>query len=96
MLCIPQVEEAHGDIVQQGQSEVVDDTWNHFVCFVSRNGRLYELDGRKAAPIDHGPTSGDTFLRDAAAAVKEFMARDPEELRFTIVALARNTGEELE
>ncbi|VEL24896.1 unnamed protein product [Protopolystoma xenopodis] len=27
----------------------------HFVCFLPIRGRLYELDGLKSAPIDHGP-----------------------------------------
>ncbi|CAF0829808.1 unnamed protein product [Brachionus calyciflorus] len=27
----------------------------HFICFVPINGRLYELDGLKPYPVDHGP-----------------------------------------
>lgn len=27
----------------------------HFICFVPINGRLYELDGLKPFPVDHGP-----------------------------------------
>lgn len=34
----------------------------HFVCLTERDGRLYELDGNKKQPIDHGKTSKDTFL----------------------------------
>jgi ubiquitin carboxyl-terminal hydrolase L3 len=49
---------------------------------------LYELDGRKSFPINHGITTPETLLEDACAVVKQFMARDPEEVRFTIVALA--------
>lgn len=52
------------------------------------DGCLYELDGRKVFPINHGPSSADTLLEDATAVVKKFMARDPEEVRFTVVALA--------
>lgn len=52
------------------------------------DGHLYELDGRKAFPINHGPSTADTVLEDATAVVKKFMERDPEELRFTIIALA--------
>ena len=61
---------------------------------------IYELDGRKDTPINHGTiskilsTEGDAaglkerFLDAAIKVVKdEFIARDPEELRFTFTAL---------
>lgn len=51
------------------------------------------LDGRKPYPINHGASSKDTLLEDACRVVKEFMARDPEEVRFTIVALAATPSE---
>lgn len=52
------------------------------------DGTLYELDGRKSFPVKHGATTPETFVQDAAGVCKEFMARDPEELRFTVMALA--------
>ena len=36
--------------------------------------------------------AGSTLLADACKVVKQFMARDPGELRFTIVALAEAGG----
>ncbi|KAL2729436.1 ubiquitin carboxyl-terminal hydrolase [Vespula squamosa] len=60
----------------------------HFVAFVQKNGTLYELDGRKLAPVDHGPTTRETLLEDSVRVCKEYMARDPSEMRFTVVALA--------
>lgn len=54
------------------------------------DGTLYELDGRKTFPIKHGVTSDESFVQDAARVCKEFMDRDPEELRFTVMALAAN------
>jgi hypothetical protein len=48
----------------------------HFVCFVPVDGCLYELDGRKDTPINHGATTADSFLADAAKVIKEqFMVR---------------------
>lgn len=35
----------------------------HFVALVHRDGRLWELDGRKSFPIDHGPTSPERLLQ---------------------------------
>ena len=67
---------------------MLDDTNQHFVAFVAREGRLFEFDGRKECPIDHGPTSETTLLEDATAVIQTFMDRDPEELRFTMVALS--------
>jgi ubiquitin carboxyl-terminal hydrolase L3 len=51
-------------------------------------------DGRKAFPINHGPTSADTLLEDACKVVRQFMERDPEEVKFTIVALCKTPPEE--
>ncbi|XP_037049589.1 ubiquitin carboxyl-terminal hydrolase-like [Bradysia coprophila] len=59
----------------------------HFVAFIEKDGELYELDGLKSFPIKHGPTTKENFLKDAAKVCKEFMARDPNELRFTVSAI---------
>lgn len=47
-------------------------------------------DGRQSVPVNHGPSSPETFLEDATRVCQEYMARDPDEVRFTIVALASN------
>ncbi|KAJ3157563.1 Ubiquitin carboxyl-terminal hydrolase isozyme L3 [Geranomyces michiganensis] len=68
----------------------------HFICFVQKEGRIYELDGRKPFPIDHGPATvgnstgakaGDV-LADAVRVIKQFTARDPDNLNFTVIAFA--------
>jgi len=80
---------AHEAAASEGQSEQIsEEVDTHFVCFTHVDGSLYELDGRKAFPINHGATSPSTLLADACRVVKEFMDRDPAEMRFTIVALA--------
>ncbi|XP_072478382.1 ubiquitin carboxyl-terminal hydrolase isozyme L3 isoform X1 [Notamacropus eugenii] len=60
----------------------------HFIALVHVDGHLYELDGRKPFPINHGKTSDDTLLEDAIEVCKKFMERDPEELRFNAIALS--------
>lgn len=87
-------EAEHAAVVSEGQSAVVDDTHQHFAVFVERGGVLWELDGRKGGPVPHGPTAAATLLRDAVAVVKGFMARDPDELRFTLIAMCEAPPQE--
>lgn len=82
------IERAHSIAVSVGQSDVVEDTSLHFITILEKNGRLLELDGRKVGPIDHGPSSADTFAQDAAELIKKFIDRDPTSLQFSIMALA--------
>lgn len=35
---------------------------HHFIAFVHKGGCLYELDGRKEFPINHGPSAPETLL----------------------------------
>lgn len=82
---------SHEAAAQQGQTaapSLDDEVALHFICFTRVEGRLLEFDGTKPFPIDHGPTSDDTLLEDSVAVVQQFMARDPDNLNFTIVALA--------
>jgi ubiquitin carboxyl-terminal hydrolase L3 len=67
------------------------DVNTHFIAFVEKDGHLYEMDGRKSTPINHGETSQATLLNDSMAVMKAFMARDEGEIRFTMLALAANT-----
>jgi ubiquitin carboxyl-terminal hydrolase L3 len=79
------------DSNQTGRGSLEDNVETHFIALVHRNGTLYELDGRKSGPVDHGPTTPSGLLHDACRVVREFMDRDPGELRFTLLALAPAT-----
>lgn len=83
------IDESHEAIASAGVTDAHEamQTNLHFVTFVHHNGKLWELDGRKAGPVCHGSSSGDTLLPDAARVVRGFMERDPGEVRFNIVAL---------
>ncbi|XP_063239518.1 ubiquitin carboxyl-terminal hydrolase isozyme L3 isoform X2 [Bacillus rossius redtenbacheri] len=84
---------AHKEVALEGQTQAPDENVPvnfHFVAFVHKDGHLYELDGRKTFPINHGESSPDTLLEDAAKVCKQYMDRDPENIQFTVVAL---TGE---
>eukprot|EP00051_Salpingoeca_urceolata_P027291 m.480843 g.480843 ORF g.480843 m.480843 type:complete len:229 (-) comp21969_c0_seq1:33-719(-) len=83
---------AHAESAQEGQTQAPgqeDRVDLHFVAFVENGGTLYELDGRKNFAINHGPTTPATLLQDTAKVARQFMERDPDELRFTLVALAK-------
>jgi len=91
------LDRAHESAAAEGQSSQIsmEEVLNtHFITFVEKEGCLYELDGRKNFPINHGPSSPDTLLRDAMAVVRQVIARDPEELRFTLVALSSAAGDD--
>ncbi len=85
------VETLHKEFEAQGQSAAPDaqqacDT--HFIAFILDNGNMYELDGRKERPINHGAVKQEELLASATKAIQsEFMAKDPEEVRFTMLAL---------
>ncbi|XP_065883760.1 ubiquitin carboxyl-terminal hydrolase isozyme L3-like [Dysidea avara] len=87
-----EIAECHEVSAQEGQTEAPprDDHTNlHFISFVHKDGHLYELDGRKDFPVNHGATTAANFVQDAAKVVQQFMARDPTEVHFTVVALAK-------
>jgi len=74
---------------QSAQIPLEEQVLTHFICFTCVDGNLYELDGRKKTAINHGPSTPETLLKDSCEVVKQFMARDPEEMRFTILALSK-------
>lgn len=90
----PSIESIHqesaavGDTAPPSSDEDVD---LHFVALVHKDGHLYELDGRKAAPVNHGPTTPETLLHDSAAVVQKFIATT-DSINFNLIALA-NSGE---
>lgn len=86
----PDLDEAHQAAAQEGSTappsleDVVD---LHFVALVGANSRLFELDGRKSFPIDHGPTSSEALLQDSAKVAREFMDANGS-VNFNLMALA--------
>ncbi|KAF9925000.1 Ubiquitin carboxyl-terminal hydrolase isozyme L3 [Mortierella alpina] len=79
----------HASHAATGQTEtpdIADEVNLHFVCLIERDGHLYELDGNKPYPINHGNSSKDTFLVDAIQVAKEFVKRDPDNLHFSVIA----------
>lgn len=80
--------QTHEDIANEGLTNPNAPVQHHFIALVEFEGTLYELDGRKSFPISHGPSG--QFLQSCSKICKEFMARDPEDVNFNIVALVPN------
>ncbi|KAI8869431.1 ubiquitin carboxyl-terminal esterase L3 [Ramicandelaber brevisporus] len=90
----------HARSAYDGQTlppDAEDEVDFHFVCFVEKNDKLFELDGRFDKPIDHGKIEGGNdengsgLLKAAAKIAKQYMQRDPDNLNFTLTALAPQT-----
>lgn len=64
----------------------------HFVALVHVDGGLYELDGRKEAPVRHGDTRAESFLSDAGAVVQKFVQMGGDSLSFNAIAMGPSAG----
>lgn len=56
----------HDEVANEGQTAAPnreESLVTHFVAFVHHDGQLYELDGRREFPINHGPTTAETLLK---------------------------------
>lgn len=88
-----QMMSAHFDVAQEGQTETPDidaELDLHFIAFIEKDGHLYEMDGGsgKDYPINHGPVTPALLLEESSKVVKKFMAINPNENRYTLIALS--------
>lgn len=87
----PDIDSIHEEAAQQGDTaapsadEEVD---LHFAAFVCRDGALYELDGRKVAPINHGACTPQLLLERAADVVRRNFMDRADSVQFNLIALA--------
>ncbi|XP_020897465.1 ubiquitin carboxyl-terminal hydrolase isozyme L5, partial [Exaiptasia diaphana] len=65
-----------------------DDDVYHFVAYVPINGRLYEIDGLKDGPIDHGACTYENWLNVCSPIIEARMQKySSEEIRFNLMAI---------
>jgi len=82
---------AHKESASEGQTYAGspdDDVDLHFIAFVEKDGDLYELDGAKDIPINHGPVSKDKLLEKTCEIAKKIMELNPTENRFNLIGFA--------
>lgn len=85
---------AHESASTQGQTEAPaasESVEYHFISIIQSNNIIYEMDGRKHGPINHGPTTPETFLKDAIQVVKKFVDINPANPNFSVQAVTRNS-----
>uniref|UniRef100_A0A1I8G944 Ubiquitin carboxyl-terminal hydrolase n=1 Tax=Macrostomum lignano TaxID=282301 RepID=A0A1I8G944_9PLAT len=83
---------AHESVATEGQTSAPDResrTNLHYIALLNRGGKILEFDGRRDGPVSHGDTNESNFLADSATVVQKFMARQSDDLNFSIVALAK-------
>mmetsp|Transcript_33919 Transcript_33919/g.61235 ORF Transcript_33919/g.61235 Transcript_33919/m.61235 type:complete len:234 (-) Transcript_33919:288-989(-) len=86
---------AHAIAAGEGDSTVpsaTDDINLHFVAFVEVDGKLWQFDGRRGAPVFHGTTSDETLLKDSVAVVRGFIERSSN-LAFNLIAFSSGTDQ---
>ncbi|KAL7160533.1 hypothetical protein ABFS83_01G102400 [Erythranthe nasuta] len=88
-----EMEVAHSVAATAGETEASDNVDTHFICFSCANGKLYELDGRRAGPISHGASSTSTLLKDAAKVIQKIIQKNPDSINFNVIAISKKTGE---
>ncbi|KAG2202142.1 hypothetical protein INT47_008114 [Mucor saturninus] len=79
----------HDSAARQGQSKIPsqDSIIHHFVCFVNVDDHLYELDGSRVFPINHGKSTN--FVKDAVTIMTQAVGRDPDEIEYSAIAFTK-------
>jgi len=67
-----------------------DDDVFHFVSYVPINGRIYELDGLKPGPVDHGP-AGDDWTDNVRSVIEARMMKYTQgEIQFNLMGIIQD------
>lgn len=81
----------HDEAAREGQTAAPglgEEVEHHYVALVEVGGVLWELDGRRQGPVAAGVCGEGELVERAAAVCREYMARDPDTIAFTVLALA--------
>lgn len=88
-----QVKKVHNSFARQqvfeyDASAPKSDENYHFIAYMPINGRLYELDGLKPGPIDHGKISSDDWIDSVRSVIDRRIARyAANEINFNLMAV---------
>ncbi|XP_075488585.1 ubiquitin carboxyl-terminal hydrolase 3 isoform X2 [Primulina tabacum] len=87
-----EMEVAHSVAATAGDTEASEEVDTHFICFVCVNEKLYELDGRRAGPVLHGPSSASSLLQDTAKIIQKIIQKNPDSNNFNVISISKKTG----
>ena len=91
-----EIESAYRTVALQGDSDVPENAGDevdvHYVCFVksSKSGHVYELDGDRKGPVDHGAlgSDDDVLSGDGLDIVQKLICREEgTNVSFSLLAL---------
>jgi len=78
-------------IMLQSRPAREDDDVFHFVGFVPRGGHVFELDGLRAGPINHGAFENGAWLQVAISAIQSKIAKySSNEIKFNLMAVTKD------
>lgn len=84
---------AHEKATNEGQTEppsASESVEYHFISIIYKDDTIYEMDGRKEAPVNHGKTTAETFLKDGMKVCEKFFKHNPSNPNFSIIAFVRD------
>ncbi|CAK9291928.1 unnamed protein product [Gordionus sp. m RMFG-2023] len=85
------IQNCHSELANQGQSSaplINDNIDLHFITLISKNNFIYKLDGRNTTPMCLSTINDyENFLEKSVQSLKQVMMSNPNELRFSILAL---------
>jgi len=83
-----EINQMHNSMANEGQTAVQDGkVGSHFVCFTQIGENLWEIDGTKNGPVDHGKIE-DSLLHAAAKRIQEdYITPNPDVLEFAMMGL---------
>lgn len=86
-----QLSDLHEHSASEGQTKAPSPrckTNLHFICFMEKDNKLYELDGRKEKPIFHGDITSKGFFLDTCEVITKFIqCSSDDNVNFNVIAL---------